>query len=200
MYNFIVKLDPETREELYSDASETFMGFLLIEALLNIIVAGKPGCLETLDKMENLGDENFVSQYDTSIDYLLEINQELNEKSGIILGEDDYSFNSDCHDTIAFKLSEAIESIEDANGISGILVLKDVFEDPMVVQGFRFTALHFKDRVAFCVIPTLGGTEGMAASLATLLSDYEKNNDINPDFWLDPSTLTVENFLFNQRS
>lgn len=195
MYNFIVKLDPETRDELYSDASETFMGFLLIEALLNIIVAGKPGCLEALDKMESLGGENFVSQYDTSIDYLLEINQELNEKSGIILGEDDYGFNSDCHDTIAFKLSEAIESIEDANGIAGVLVLKEVFEDPMIAQGFRFTTLHFKDRVAFCVVPSLGGTEGMAASLAQLLSDYETNNDSNPDFWLDESNLFMKKLL-----
>lgn len=200
MYNFIVKLDPETREELYSDASDAFMGFLLIEALLNIIVAGKPGCLSVIDKMENLGDDNFVSQYDTSIDYLLEVNEDMNKKCGIELGEDDYSFNSDCHDTISFKLSEAIESLEDANGISGIMVLKEVFEDPQVVQGFRFTALHFPDRVAFCVIPSMGETEGMAASLAQLLTDYETNSDINPDYWLDPSALSMQNFLFNQRS
>lgn len=201
MYNFIVKLDPETREELYSDASEAFMGFLLIEALLNIIVAGVPGCLETLDRMESLSrEEHFASQYDTSVDYLLEINKDLNEQCGIYLTEEDCCFNSDAHDAISFKLSEAIESIEARNDLGEILVLKEVFEDPHVVEGFKFTAMHFRDRVAFCLVPVPKSAQDMVGSLNGLLKDYAINNDSNPDYWLDPSALSLQNLLFNQRS
>lgn len=201
MHTFIVRLDPETREELYSDASDAFMGFLLIEALLNIIVAGQPGCMFMIDKMEKLGDENFLSQYDVSIDYLLDINKDLNERHGIFLSEEECGINSDTHTSIAFKLSEAIESIESANGINEILVLKSVFEDPLIVQGFNFTAMHYPDRVAFAVRPSLGETEGMAAAaLEQIIIDYNQNNDINPDYWLDPEVPPGLNLLFNNQA
>lgn len=203
MHNFVIKLNPETKEELYSDASDTFMGFLLIEAIQAILVAGKPGCLDALENLCS-GEEDSTNQYDISIEYLLDINQKLNEECGIFLSEEEYGFNSEAHDLIANKLTEAIVSIEDFNDPGTLYILESVFKDPNIVTGFRFNALHFPDRVVFCILPGNTPVLTQQVNLASLITDYEtvdgKSVMETLTSGVDPSLLSFQNELFNQRS
>lgn len=198
MYNFIVRLNPETRDELYSDASEAFMGFLLLEAIYCILSVGKPGFSEAMDDVD-LEHPEEACQFDMSIEYLLEIHKKLNEDCGLILDDAEYCFNSDAHDLIAEKLSTAILSLEEFNDPGELFVLEGVFDDPVIKAGFRFNAMHFPDRAAYYITPRT--TPDMRqATLADLLMG---GNDPGIADWrslIDPGTLSFQNLLFNQRS
>lgn len=200
MYNFIVRLNPETRDELYSDASESFMGFLLLEAIYCILSVGKPGFSEAMDDLDlEFPDE--TCQFDTSIEYLLEIHQKLNEDCGIFLDESEYCFNSDAHELIAEKLSTAILSLEEFNDGSELFCLDDVFKDPAIKGGFRFNALHFPERAAYCIMPQSLPDKRVVASLADLLGpDYNDPGIVDRLSLFDPNTLSFQNALFHQRS
>lgn len=198
MYNFIVRLNPETRDELYSDASEAFMGFLLLEAIYCILSVGQPGFLEAMDDIdfEHLDE---TSQFDTSIEYLLEIHKKLNEDCGIFLDDAEYCFNSDAHDQIAEKLTLAILSLEEFNDPGELFVLEGVFNDPLIKAGFRFNAMHFPERAAFYVTPRT--TPDMRqASLADLLTGGNDPGIVDWQSLVDPGMLSFQNLLFNQRS
>jgi len=200
MHNFIIRLDPETRDELYSDASESFMGFLVLEAIysiLSVLRVGKIGTFETMDDCD-LEQPDDVCQYDLSIDYLLDINKQLNEECGIFLDEKEYGFNSDAHEQIADKLGIAIISIEEFNDPGEIHSLDEVFQDPQIAKGFRFNALHLPDRIAFCIMPK-GTPDTRPVSLADLIFDQDPGvAELKALF--DPSKLSFQNALFNQRS
>lgn len=202
MPSFVVRIDAKTKEELYSDESETFMGFLFIEALLNILTYDKPGCIVATLAMESLDDDTYSSQFDTSIDYLLDMNQDINEKCGIFLSDEEYGYNSDRHDTLVAKLTMAIESLELVNDFSELYPIKEIFWAPDIVTGFRFTSMHYPDRIAFCVVGE--HTEDTDDVLEQMILEYDQNHDNNPDYWLDPipdpSMLSMQNYLFNQRS
>lgn len=198
MYNFIVRLNPETRDELYSDASEAFMGFLLLEAIYCILSVGRPGFLEAMDDIdfEHLDE---ACQFDTSIEYLLEIHKKLNEDCGIFLDEAEYCFNSDAHAQIAEKLTTAILALEEFNDPGELFVLEGVFNDPLIKAGFRFNAMHLPERAAFYVTPNV--TPDMRqASLADLLTGGHDPGIVDWQSLVDPGTMSFQNLLFHQRS
>lgn len=199
MHNFVIRLRPDTKAELYSDVSDSLMGFILIEAILIILVAGKPGALDALEDAER-EQEYPENQFDVSMDYLMEVNETLNMEAGVFLNPVEYEPNSDIHAQMCLKLTDTIESVEDANDISELLALKSVFYDPMIVDGFKFVAMHYPDRVSFCIIPKAVANMKTDVTLAGLLQDYEINHDPNPWGFLDPANLSFENGLFYQRS
>jgi hypothetical protein len=199
MHNFVVRLDHAAKEELYSDISDEFMGFILIEAIMIILAAGKPGAMNTLDDQERI-QEYPEHQFDVSIDYLLEVIEQINVECGVFLPKEEYECNSDIHGRICTKLADAIEIIEAKNDIGETLALRFVFEDPLVAQGFKFVAMHYPDRVAFCIIPASVANMKSDVTLAKLLEDYELNNDPTPWNFLDPVTLSFQNDMFFQRS
>jgi len=168
MHSFILKLNAETRDELYADIGIEFMGFILIEAIHNILVAGQPGVLEIEDDLTRIHKTD-ESQFDVSVDYLIDIVQEFNEANGIVLSDEYYRFNSEYHDQFATKLADAIVSIEDSNDFTEIMALQPTFNDPAIVKGFKFTAYHYPDRVLFLVYPA--NTPTPQASLADLIFD-----------------------------
>lgn len=198
MYNFIVRLNPESRDELYSDASEAFMGFLLLEAIYCILSISTPGFFDAMDDVE-LEQLDEVCQYDTSVEYLLEVHKKLNEDCGIFLDESEYGFNSDAHALIADKLTEAIMALEEFNDPGELFSLESVFKDPLINAGFRFNAMHYAERVAF-YITSRKTVDKRNLCLADLLEDYDDPGIEDRLALFDPTTLSFQNGLFHLRS
>jgi len=150
MHNFVVKIDPSTQEELYSDVSNDFVGFLVIEAIMNILVAAAPDAVSVLESAEFV-NEYPENQLDTSAEYMLEVTKSLDQANGITIDEANYGYNSDNHEMAVSRLNLAIHSIEAANDISTILGLGSVFTDPAIVSGFHFNAIHGKGCIVYCL-------------------------------------------------
>lgn len=150
MHNFVVKIDPATQEELYSDVSNDFVGFLVIEAIMNILVAAAPDAVSTLESAEFV-NEYPENQLDTSAEYMLEVTKSLDQANGITIDNANYDYNSDNHELAVSRLNLAIHSIEAANDISTILGLSGIFSDPSIVSGFHFNAIHGKGCIVYCL-------------------------------------------------
>lgn len=164
MTTFVLEIDPETREELYSDIGEDFIGFVLIEALHNILLVKRPGILGVLDQIEFPLDlpeghpeqglaENVGMEIDASVDYLLEILQRLDLAIGAILPDEDYQFGSYYYEIIHSKLSLAITSIEECNQPSQLHSLAEIFGSPKYAGGFSFKVVHYPDRFVVVLMP-----------------------------------------------
>lgn len=169
MHNFVVKVDPATREELYSDVSNDFVGFLVIEAIMNVLVAQAPDAVSVLENAERI-TEFSENQLDTSAEYMLEVAQTLDKANGITIDSANYDYNSDNHEMAVQRLNLAIHSIEAANDISVILGLSNIFTDPSIVSGFHFNAIHGKDCIVYCLY---GHSDGSVVPNVTLASMLE---------------------------
>lgn len=169
MHNFVVKIDPNTREELYSDVSNDFVGFLVIEAIMNVLVAAAPDAVSVLESIERV-NEFPENQLDVSAEYMLEVAKSLDQANGITIDDANYGYNSDNHEMAVSRLNLAIHSIEAVNDISVILGLSSVFNDPSIVSGFHFNAIHGKDCIVYCLY---GHSESNLETNTTLASMLE---------------------------
>jgi hypothetical protein len=183
MTTFVLEINPETREELYSDIGEVFIGFVLIEALHNILLVKRPGILGVLDQIEfplDLPDdhpeiglaENVGMEVDTSVEYLLEILKGLDVAVGAILPDDDYEYGSYYYEIVMQKLAIAITSIEECNQPSQLHSLSEIFGSPKYASGFSFKVVHYPDRVVVVLSPKMNplGMGKPSDSLAALLN------------------------------
>ena len=186
MHNFVVKLDPTTLEELYSDVSNDFVGFLVIEAIMNILVAAAPDAVSVLESAEFV-NEYPENQLDTSAEYMLEVSQSLDKACGITIDSANYDYNSDNHELAVSRLNLAIHSIEAANDISVILGLSSVFFDPSIVSGFHFNAIHGKSCIVYCLYGHAENNLEQNNTLAGMLEPTQVN--INS---LDLSTFSMK--------
>lgn len=200
MTTFVLEINPETREELYSDHGEVFIGFILIEALHNILMVKRPGIIGVLDQIEfplNLPDnhpecglaENVSMEVDSSVDYLLELLRDLDLKVGTVLPEEFYQFGSDYYETVHSKLSMAIISIEESNPPSQLQSLGVIFNSPKYANGFSFKVVHYPDRVVIVLAPK-GITFGKPdKTLAALLNGG--NPEGNQDYFYEEDVLEM---------
>ena len=154
MNAFILLLDPVTRDELYSDADITFIELILIEALVNIIqVMINPSDL--LPNEDGLTCDDPEAGFLWSVDYLLHVIQETNKKEGVVISEEDVSYNSEFYDMVSTRLGMAIESIRAANCLTQLSALRDLFVDQAMGKDFRYKASHLGTRVVFTITPEL---------------------------------------------
>lgn len=189
---FVLELDADTREELYSDVSEVFMGFILIEALFNILKAGVNNVTQLLDDLDNLIEaaeedpykpiaDRLELQMEHSLEYLLDVQRRSDEELGMMLDKSYYAYNSDHYTNIQFKLITAIQSIEESNDYFQLQSLNKVFQDPDLVNGFGFSMTHYLDRVVVLVFPKGSMMAGISPSvgLADLLGGGNPEGNLN---------------------
>lgn len=202
MTTFILEINPETRDELYSDFGEVFIGFILIEALHNILAVKRPGILGVLDQIdfpidlpedhpENGLAETVNMEVDTSVEYLLEVLQRLDESVGTYLPEEFYMFGSDYYETVHTRLGMAIVSLDEMNPPSQLHSLAEIFASAKYANGFSFKIVHYLDRIVVVLMPkgSIFGVDKSNVSLASLLNGGDSEG--NQNYFYDEEVLQM---------
>jgi hypothetical protein len=153
MATFILKIDPETREELYSDIALEFLDLIYIEGIFTIIQMTAPHEWPIVDDPLYYCDDP-ESQFETSVEYLLGILHENNRDDGIELpGTELREYSPDYQEVIATKLGTAVDSLRNNNEVHEIMAIKSVLELPEYTKRFKFSTIHLADRVVFNIHP-----------------------------------------------
>lgn len=148
MKTFILKLDPQLREELYTDISENFIGYVLIEAIFNIIQAPSPFALEDVDYHPNDPDSTF----ETSVEYLLNILEKFFPEDVMLdEEEDDMLASLDHHTWIGQTLSTAINCVNNANDYLTLFSVSGLLLSPEYMESYNFGARHLDTQVIFSI-------------------------------------------------
>lgn len=208
MTTFVLQIDPETKEELYSDVGEAFVGFILIEALYNILLVQRPGILGVLDQIEFPIDlpeehpekglaESVAAEIDTSVEYLLGVLKGMDQAVGTYLPEEFYEFGSDYYEIVHSKLSMAIVAIEDHNQPSQLHALHQVFNSEKYMEGFSFKVVHYADRIVVVLLPkcAMAANGVMDRTLANLLNGGDPEGNQNYFYEEEVFQMSEENTM-----
>lgn len=153
MLSFILKLDPETREELYSDVALEFLDLIMMEAIFVIFQMANPYDYPLLDDIEFLADDP-DSQFEASVEYLLAVLAEKNPLDGVQLSNTDLvEYAPEYRDAIMIKLGAAVDAINAMNDPSEMAAIKNILSQPGFQKRFKFSSLHLKDRVVYSISP-----------------------------------------------
>jgi len=177
MLSFILKLDPETREELYSDVALEFLDLIMLEAIFVIFQMANPYDYPLVDDIEYLADDP-DSQFEASVEYLLAVLAEKNPLDGIVLPNPDLvEYDPGYRDAIMCKLGVTVDAFSAMNDPSEMESIKRILSQPGFKKRFNFATLHLKDRVVFNItpnaldqlgMPTIGPTAPMLTGLPML--------------------------------
>jgi hypothetical protein len=155
MLSFILKLDPETREELYSDVALEFLDLIMMEAIFVIFQMANPYDYPLVDDIEFLSDDP-DSQFEASVEYLLAVLAEKNPLDGVLLPSDELvEYAPEYRDAIMIKLGAAVDAINAMNDPSEMAAIKHVLSQPGFQRRFKFNSLHLKDRVVYTISPSI---------------------------------------------
>lgn len=178
MLSFILKLDPETREELYADVALEFLDLIMLEAIFVIFQMANPYEYPLVDDVEYLTDDP-DSQFEASVEYLLGYLAEKNPLDGVLLAENPelVEYDPGYRDAVMIKLGAAVDAINAMNDQSEMAAVKNVLKTPGFQKRFKFSSLHLKDRVVYNIspdaldslgMPTLGPAGSMLNGLPVL--------------------------------
>jgi hypothetical protein len=156
MHTFQLKLDKSQLEELSSDISQEFLGFVLIEAVQLtaqefFLNAGE--LVEVDDAVYRCDDPD--SGFDAAVQHLLLICSEADQSNGVMLPGEFHEYSSDAHEQICEKLSLALASIRDNNGITELVAINGLLTEAQYAVGYAFVVNYYEDRVVFSITPTL---------------------------------------------
>ena len=151
MSAFVLMVNPETKEQLYEGTDLPFLELLLMEALVNILQGMFPD-LWMVDAEDDSPNDDPEHRFVWSVDYLLHVIQGTNEKEGVSIPDEDVEYNSELYEDVMNRLTLAIESIQQANCPSQLIVLKNLFVEQALGKHFRFNASHLADRVVFNIV------------------------------------------------
>jgi hypothetical protein len=156
MLSFILKLDPTTREELYSDVALEFLDLIMLEAVFIIFQMANPYDYPLVDDIEFLTDDP-DSQFEASVEYLLAYLAEKNPLDGVLLTENPelVEYDPGYRDAVMVKLGVAVDAINLMNDQSEMEAIKNVLKQPGFQKRFKFTSLHLNDRVVYNISPSL---------------------------------------------
>lgn len=152
---FYIKLDRTAQSELYADISPEFLSFIFIEAIFSIIQNNAPHAFPVVDDPIHYCDDP-DSQFETSVEYLLAVMSDCDKKDGVWSCEEDYQYGSENHTRICTKLGSAIESIQRSNDSAELMMVREVFNQPVYMNQVKFAATHLPDRVFFVLSSDLG--------------------------------------------
>jgi hypothetical protein len=154
MLSFILKLDPETREELYSDVAVEFLDLIMLEAIFVIFQMANPYDYPLVDDIEYLADDP-DSQFEASVEYLLGVLAETNPMDGVLTPnvEDLVEYDPGYRDAIMIKLGAAVDAINAMNDPSEMAAIKNILSQPGFQKRFKFNSLHLNDRVVYSISP-----------------------------------------------
>lgn len=153
MLSFILKLDPETREELYSDVALEFLDLIMMEAIFVIFQMANPYDYPLVDDIEFLADDP-DSQFEASVEYLLAVLAEKNPLDGIMIPNAELvEYDPGYREAIMIKLGTAVDAINAMNDPSEMEAIKHVLKQPGFQKRFKFSSLHLNDRVVYNISP-----------------------------------------------
>lgn len=149
----IVKLDPDTRDELYSDINPNLVDFLMLEA---ITLAGKE-MLNNPDAMLEAAGDDVYHLNDPDIDMdgairaIIDVMAEADkvagiERSDIHEDEDTYQFISD-------KLVLALSSITFANKVGEVIMFHNTVSNPKFAHGVHVKGTHLGNVATLSLTP-----------------------------------------------
>lgn len=143
METFTLKLDPDTREELYSDIHDYLIEFIMIEA---INLSGKEITTNQETMLEAMGDDEFhlndpELDMDGSIRSILDYMVEVDRESGIDITAEDYDIDQ-CYDKISDKLVLALASLTAVNPALSIVNFYERMQNPIFHGGMGVSGSH----------------------------------------------------------
>lgn len=152
MKTLILKLDPQTREELYSDAGEAFMDFLLMEAVYNVLLGYQANSVQWMDAIHD--PDHYQNDPDTamasSVEMLLDVMKKLDSDVGVEGTEtEEYVFDLEENHApwVSDKLALAVASISAANTPDEFMVLFTMLNDPGLSRRLTFHGRHLGNTV-----------------------------------------------------
>jgi hypothetical protein len=149
MKSIIVKLNPSTQEELYSDISPDLLAFILLEAVINVVnELPVPARAKTLDEQVAEAMDDTDTQLMVSVENLVTILIEHDEKNGVDTNAPQYNID-EFNEHVSQKLFAAMESIGTVNDVADLATISAVLNSPELVNNMSFTATHLGDKVLF---------------------------------------------------
>lgn len=160
----IVKLDPETRDELYADINPNLVDFVLLEA---ITLAGKEMINNPDAMLEATGDEVYhlndpEIDMNEAIQAILDVMVETDKLAGIDTTADDYD-PDEKHDFISEKLVLALSSITFANKVGEVLMFHSVISNPKFAQGVHVKGTHLGNVATLSLTPLAEAAQTVVA-------------------------------------
>lgn len=150
----IVKLDPDTREELYADIHENLLDFVLLEALT---IAGKEMTENKEAVMEAAGDDFYhlndpELNMDDAVKAVIDVMMEVDRLAGMDVSAETYDTDEQ-YKFISDKLMLAVASVTAANKVGEILNLYSVISQTKFVPGIHVKGTHLGNIATLSLIP-----------------------------------------------
>lgn len=152
MKTLILKLDPATREELYSDMGEPFMDFVLMEAVYNILGGYQASSTHWMDAIHDT--EYYLNDPDAgmaaSVETLLDALKTMEEGEGVLgTDTDEYVYDLEANHApwVSDKLALAVASLSTANNPDEFMLLFSILADPGLSRRFSFHGRHLGNMV-----------------------------------------------------
>lgn len=150
----IVKLDPDTREELYADINPHLVDFILLEA---ITLAGKEMINNPDAMIEASGDDYYHMNdpeldMDSAIRSVLDVMEQVDKEAGVDTTAEDYDVE-DKYQFISDKLVLALSSITFANKVGEVLLFHKLVTDPKFSTGVNVKGNHLGNVATLSLSP-----------------------------------------------
>lgn len=152
MKSVTINLNPETREELYSDIDPDFLAHILIEGLVNVVQDLPNAMAMFLPVVDDSNEyaEDPDSNIMASVEYLLEVLKTEDANKGVDVTSDEYVNSlSEFQSFITVKLCDAIESIMQFNDTAVLMAIGDLMRTPGFQAKLNFSATHLGNTVLF---------------------------------------------------
>lgn len=150
----IVKLDPDTREELYSDIHENLLDFVLLEALT---MAGKEMTENKEAMLEAAGDDFYhlndpELNMDDAIKAVIDVMIETDRLGGMDVSAETYD-TDEHYKFVSDKLMLALASITHANNVGEVINLYNVITSAKFIPGIHVKGTHLGNIATLSLIP-----------------------------------------------
>jgi hypothetical protein len=150
----IVKLDPDTRDELYADINPNLVDFVLLEA---ITLAGKEMINNPDAMIEAAGDEVYHLNdpdidMEDSIRAILDVMVETDKLAGIDTTAEGYDIEEK-YPFISDKLVLALSSVTFANKVGEVIMFHNVVSSPKFAQGVHVKGTHLGNVATLSLTP-----------------------------------------------
>lgn len=160
----IVKLDPDTRDELYADINPNLVDFVLLEA---ITLAGKEMINNPDAMIEAAGDEIYHlndpdMNMDEAIRAILDVMVETDKLAGVDTAAEDYDIEEN-YQFISDKLVLALSSITFANKVGEVIMFHNVISNPKFTQGVHVKGTHLGNVATLSLTPLAEAAQAAVA-------------------------------------
>lgn len=154
MDTFQLNLASELNQELLSDISPEFLGFVLIEALqltVNEFFRDNDIVVPVDDGVYRCDDPD--SDYDNAVNHLLAVLTETDKTNGVLEEGEFHEYNTQHHEQICEKLNQGLMVIRNENGITELAAIRDLLSEDAYRNGYSFSVSFYPERAVFGIVP-----------------------------------------------